>query len=90
MNPSYPTRVHSDDELRRMLYVAQRTLLRLEGKSPDKNFCPVVELWKGYNVALATLGMKIALELRRRGQRPSVAFFAMRITNENFEVPEWL
>ena len=90
VNPSYPTKFHSEEELRLMLQVAQRTLLRLEGKAPDKNFCPVVELWQGYNVALATIGLKIAFELRKRGKAASLSFFAMRITEVDFDIPEWL
>lgn len=72
-----------------MLFVVQRTLLRLEGKAPRKD-CEVADLWQGYEGALATLGMRIAIELRGRGKTPSLSFFALRLPKDEFEVPEWL
>lgn len=73
-----------------MLHAAKRTLLRLEGKAPRKKYCPVTDLWEGYPGALATLGIKIALELRSRNVKVPLEFFAVRVPKHDFDIPEWL
>lgn len=74
-----------------MLFCAARTLLRLEGKAPPATWHdPVLDLWQDYPEALATLGFKIALELRKRNVAVSLSFFALRIPRYDFDIPEWL
>jgi len=78
-----------------MIHSAKRLLLIFEGKVEEQPFDIAADLWRGYAPALAALGLKLTLELRKRGRqipikRAPLEFFAMRVPKHDFDIPEWL
>lgn len=74
-----------------MLQTARRVILISEGKAISRlRSDEALEKWQGFEAALALVGLKLALELRRRGQRVPLEFFALRAPKSDFELPDWL
>lgn len=88
--PYVPSVTAGPEELKLLLHSARRVLLVLEGKARAFRDDPAVDAWRGYEPALAALGMRYALELRRLGRSVPLEFFALRMPKGDFEIPDWL
>lgn len=88
--PDFPEPDADPNDLRLTLHAARRVLLVLEGKAKPFTPDPAVDAWRGHSEALALLGIRTALELRRRGAVVPLEFFALRMPKGDFELPDWI
>lgn len=70
---------------------AKQILMNLEGKTQVRD--EEALLWRGFESALALLGLRLCAEYKRRHSRdPLFSFFALRIPRaiEEIQIPEWM